>query len=199
MEAARELGNLIDPLVDLGKFDNRAMRFKESVSSLVSPHTGEPYNAYWQKEIEGLREIYILYQKAMQSELNGLSERRGYIADEDKKRFHEEVQLLIELGFRFSDIAQLTGYSEKYLRNTLKLSDYFQTHTPMYFSKRLHHLQPDTFFFPQMVEDSTHIRRGRSALERTVNRRNEKRKRKEEETCQKHQDNQSHNPQLFLF
>lgn len=126
----------IDPLTDLGTFNDRLMKFNEPVESLVNTLTGMPFSERWYSVLEELRSEYILWQKDL---VEGYveDERRSYTKAAD---FDAEVRPIVEsylrLGFPFDKIAERVGYSQKTLRNNYRRSDLIESHEPVIWIKQ---------------------------------------------------------------
>lgn len=134
MDFARN--GFIDPFEDLGTFDCRTLKFNEPVEVLKNKFSGCSYTPYWQETIQKMREIYILYQKELRENMVPKKERIGYIRDAElRDSFREKVQLYLSLGFRFSEVAEAVGYTEKTLRNSFRRSEWNQMNDPICYDK----------------------------------------------------------------
>lgn len=127
----------IDPINDLGTFNDRLLKFEEPVSKLRNPFSGEAYTDIWQTKIEEMRAVYILWQKDIQLKLVSKNERRSYMKSEERlDRRKQSVEILLSLGFYFPDVAKIVGYSEKTLRNKWKRSDLNETNERLLITKK---------------------------------------------------------------
>ncbi|HEL1619362.1 modification methylase Sau96I [Streptococcus suis] len=123
----------IDPFTDLGEFDGVRLTFTEPVGQLVNKYSGKPYNAYWQKRIEEMRELYIEYREDFSQSDEPLDYRlRNKKARESAD---EIVTTYLKLGFRFKEIEDKARLPIKRLRRNWRRSDHVEMVKPCFFLK----------------------------------------------------------------
>lgn len=126
----------IDPLTDLGTFNDRQMAFKEPVEALVDSFSGKPYTEQWYDTLNQLRAEYVLWQRDLIDHDDEKFSRQSYTNHEDfDANVRPVIEMYLRLGFSFETVAGIVGYSQKTLRNLYRRSDLVETHEPVIWSK----------------------------------------------------------------
>lgn len=125
----------IDPLTDLGDFDEIQMTFKEPVNHLINRYSGKPYNSYWQKKITEMRVLYIQYQISLREDEYTDGYFKRIRSTQSKKEADDIVTTYLLLGFGFRDIERKTTISYCTLRRHWKRSDYIKMVEPRFYLK----------------------------------------------------------------
>lgn len=126
----------IDPFTDLGDFDSVQMKFKEPVSHLINKYSGYPYSLSWQKKIEEMRSLYILYQKSLQNEDVKLELHSRVRSQKKKDHVNEIVTTYLSLGFRFLEIESKVSLTNTRLRRNWSRSQFVKTAEPQFYFKK---------------------------------------------------------------
>ena len=125
----------IDPLTDLGDFDEIQMTFKEPISCLTNRYSGKPYNSYWQKKIAEMRILYIQYQVSLREDEHADRYFKRIRSTQLRKEAEDIVTTYLILGFGFRDIERKTTISYRTLRRYWKRSNYIRMVEPKFYSK----------------------------------------------------------------